>query len=153
MLLALINAAQQSSPHLVNAHAWLQCFHWAVCRLTDSFWQAEYMQECCADASMEAGAILVALTVWCHAQNRCCVFTKKKGLTGWMLRPWGLTEIPVGEMPTRGAPMFTPVADRLMPTGEVLMKQGLYENTEPPPEICIQADRPVTCCHVITAKT
>ena len=42
-----------------------------------------------------------------------------------MFRPWGLMEIPVGEMPTRGAPMLTPVAERLMPTGEVLMKQGL----------------------------
>ena len=57
--------------------------------------------------------------------ERCCVFTKKKGLTGWMFKPWGLMEIPVGEMPTRGAPMFTPVAERLMPTGDVLMKQGL----------------------------
>ena len=42
-----------------------------------------------------------------------------------MFKPWGLMEIPVGEMPTRGAPMFTPVAERLMPTGDVLMKQGL----------------------------
>ena len=80
------------------------------------------------------------------------MFTKKKGLTGWMLRPWGLMEIPVGEMPMRGAPMLTPVADRLMPTGEVLMKQGLYENTEPPPEICTQADRPVTSCHVMSSQ-
>ena len=42
-----------------------------------------------------------------------------------MFRPWGLMEIPVGEMPMRGAAMLTPVADKLTPTGEVLMKQGL----------------------------
>ena len=60
--------------------------------------------------------------------------------------------MPVGEMPMRGAPMLTPVAERLMPTGDVLMKQGLYENIEPPPEICIQADRPRASCHAMTEE-
>ncbi len=57
-------------------------------------------------------------------------------LTGWMLSAVGLIEMPVGEMPTRGAPTLMPVAPMLMPAGDVLTKQGLYEKTEPPPEIC-----------------
>ena len=42
-----------------------------------------------------------------------------------MLSPWGLIEMPAGEMPTSGAPMLTPVADRLMPAGAMLTKHGL----------------------------
>ena len=46
-------------------------------------------------------------------------------LTGWMLSAVGLMEMPVGEMPTRGAPTLMPVAPMLMPAGEVFTKQGL----------------------------
>ena len=67
ILLALMNAAKQSSPLLSVAHEWLQWFHWAIYRLADSFWQAEYMQECYAAASMKAGAMLMALTLCCRA--------------------------------------------------------------------------------------
>ena len=66
ILLAHLHAAKQSSPHLSVAHAWLQCFHCAICRLADSFWQAEHMLECYAAASMEAGAVLMAVTLRCH---------------------------------------------------------------------------------------
>ena len=57
-------------------------------------------------------------------------------LTGWMLSAVGLMEMPVGEMPIRGAPTLMPVAPMLMPAGDVFTKQGLYEKIEPPPEIC-----------------
>ena len=53
-----------------------------------------------------------------------------------MLSAVGLIEMPVGEMPTRGAPTLMPVAPMLMPAGEVFTKQGLYEKTEPPPDTC-----------------
>ena len=68
-------------------------------------------------------------------------------LTGWMLSAVGLIEMPVGEMPTRGAPTLMPVAPMLMPAGDVLMKQGLYEKTEPPPETCTARQTHHATCH------
>ena len=72
-------------------------------------------------------------------------------LTGWMLRAVGLMEMPVGEMPTRGAPTLMPVAPMLMPAGEVFTKQGLYEKTEPPPEICAARQIHHATCQARTA--
>ena len=69
-------------------------------------------------------------------QRLHATITEDGRLTGWMLSAVGLIEMPVGEMPTRGAPTLMPVAPMLMPAGDVLTKQGLYEKTEPPPEIC-----------------
>ena len=70
-----------------------------------------------------------------------------------MLSAVGLIEMPVGEMPTRGAPTLMPVAPMLMPAGDVLTKQGLYEKTEPPPEICTARQTHHATCHIRTEDT
>ena len=71
-------------------------------------------------------------------------------LTGWMLSAVGLMEMPVGEMPMRGAPTLMPVAPMLMPAGEVFTKQGLYEKTEPPPDTCAARQTHHATCHAWT---
>ena len=74
-------------------------------------------------------------------------------LTGWMLSAVGLMEMPVGEMPTRGAPTLMPVASMLMPAGEVFTKQGLYEKTEPPPDTCAARQTHHATCQARIADT
>ena len=74
-------------------------------------------------------------------------------LTGWMLSAVGLMEMPVGDMPIRGAPTLMPVAPMLMPAGEVFTKQGLYEKTEPPPDTCAARQTHHATCQARIADT